>query len=121
VNKYTAARKKVHELGGNVAKWITSVLASTFPFDPGGCEVQRLPQLQVCSLSSMTAQGVRRRHRHRKVVDICSGQQSLARYLLAPDSRNYSCGMSVVTEAVSAMRLACNSVGVLCIIFLSTS
>ena len=86
VDKYVKARAKVQEVGGKVARWISTVLSKTFPFDPGGCKANRLPQLTCCSLSSLAATKVRRKHRNRKVVDICSGQQSLARYLLTHDS-----------------------------------
>ena len=77
------ARHAVQEAVSNVVDITKSVLARSFPFDPGGpcCSHISLHPLSQPKLSTVT----RRRTVRRRFVDVCSGQQSLAQYVLLCD------------------------------------
>ena len=74
VVNYIEARKNVEVVASKVAKWILNVLASSFPFDPGGVTSQKsFLHLHCSSLSTLPSNAIRRRVRGRKVVDIEAG------------------------------------------------
>jgi len=77
------ARHAVREAVSNIVDITQSVIARSFPFDPGGhcCSHISLHSLSQPNLSTVT----RRRTVRRRFVDICSGQQSLAQYILLCD------------------------------------
>ena len=77
------ARHAVREAVSNIVDITQSVIARSFPFDPGGhcCSHISLHSLSQPNLSTVT----RRRTVRRQFVDICSGQQSLAQYILLCD------------------------------------
>jgi hypothetical protein len=82
VVNYINAKRRLREAIGASRKYVLSILARSFPFDPGGALGLRLHFLQ--SLSSSGALP-RLRTGSRKVVDICSGQQSFAKFILLFD------------------------------------
>ena len=82
------ARHAVQEAVNNVVDITKSVLARSFPFDQGGlcCSHISLLPLSQPKLSTVT----RRRTVRRRFVDVCSGQQSLAQYVLLCDPAMHS-------------------------------
>lgn len=85
ISTYIEASRKVESVVDRATKHIASILARTFPFDPGGHIACNIPYLQCCNLSAHTHNVARRRIKGKKVVDICSGQQSLAQFILLSD------------------------------------
>ena len=101
INDYIGAREKLDATVDQVVTLVTNAVSNAYhsprQYDPGGSSAPQCQHqanlhesLQVMQNLVATAMAgipvVRRRTRRRKVVDICSGQQSLARFLLMVDA-----------------------------------
>ncbi len=80
---YIEAKSMMQDTVAQLQSSVLAVLAKSFPFDPGG---SRSCNLQFCNISSIVRHApVPYRRKRLKVVDICSGQQSLAKFILLLD------------------------------------
>ena len=80
---YIEVKSQLDKVVSRAHKSVLSVLARSFPFDPGG---SRACNLRYCQVSPVALQApVPYKRKRIKAVDVCSGQQSLAKFLLLLD------------------------------------
>ena len=84
----------------HVESWLTQPrpdpLPKLFPYDPGGRSDTKCTASRPSIVQNLMIH--RNKIRRRKVIDICSGQQSLAQYLLAHDAAAIVLSIDIITR-----------------------
>jgi hypothetical protein len=105
IAEYVRARQAVTCMVEKIHAHVLRILTQSHPFDPGGATSCGHEFLQCHSTHASLPSVSKRRIKRRRVVDVCSGKQSLAKYLLFVDPTAIVLSIDVLSpeEALSEL------------------